>query len=320
MIANDVAIRGGGVAACCCAHLLKTGIEAADRPKLPAILVNDATQELMRDVFGRTDLFEGLPRIERRVVAWGAKAVELPHRAVVISEEELRARLAPGTTTAAGAEWTVHAASRPPGSGEQHFGTRQATAVSVTLRDDVPGCWVESVATGWLFLIPGWLLAVGGDTDELLAESQLVAAQIAHREPAGPRFAAYPRIVDPLCGPRWLACGSAALAFDPLCGDGTGYAVREGILAAAVVRAALRGGDANALLEHYRRRTIAAFGRHLDLCREFYRTGGGGEWWRGELAAIGRGIAWCREELGEGSGFRYRLSGYDLVPVENAPA
>ena len=31
-------------------------------------------------------------------------------------------------------------------------------------------------------------------------------------------------------GSGWLACGTAAMGFDPICGDGTGYAVREGIL------------------------------------------------------------------------------------------
>ena len=38
-----------------------------------------------------------------------------------------------------------------------------------------------------------------------------------------------------MCGPGWLSCGTAALSFDPICGDGTGHAVREGILAAAVI-------------------------------------------------------------------------------------
>ena len=313
MTPQNVTIRGAGVAACCCAHLLDAAVQEADRPRLPAILVNDATQQLMCEVFGRGDLFAGLPIIERRVVLWGTgKTVELPHRAVVVSEEELRARLVPRVADDGDAGWAIYAARRRAGCIEHGFGSRYATAIPVTLRGDATACWVESVEGGWLFLLPGWLLAVGGEAGELLAASRLVAGQIDLCQGDGARFPAYPRIVDPLCAPGWIACGSAALGFDPLCGDGTGYSVREGILAAAVVRAVRRGGDVNGLLEHYRRRTIAAFRRHLGLCREFYRTGGSGVWWREELEGIERGIEWCGAE----PRFRYRLSGYDLLLVE----
>ncbi len=35
------------------------------------------------------------------------------------------------------------------------------------------------------------------------------------------------------------------MAFDPICGDGTAHAIREAILAAAVIRALARGDPVN---------------------------------------------------------------------------
>ena len=98
--AVSVLIRGEGAAACCCAHLLtREGVplivETASRPKVPVIMLGEATQRLLADVFHRDDLFEGLPRIHKRVVSWGknAGALALPHSAVVASEEGLLARI-----------------------------------------------------------------------------------------------------------------------------------------------------------------------------------------------------------------------------------
>src|SRR5689334_4298295 len=95
-----VVIRGDGVAACCCARLLERGglrplIEVGNRARVPALMVGEATQNLLNDVFERHDLFEGLPRIHKRVVSWGAdsRAVEVPHSAVVVSEQALLDRL-----------------------------------------------------------------------------------------------------------------------------------------------------------------------------------------------------------------------------------
>ena len=45
-----------------------------------------------------------------------------------------------------------------------------ASAVPVTLKEnsDPARCWIESLEDGWLFLIPGWLLAVGAPAEALL--------------------------------------------------------------------------------------------------------------------------------------------------------
>src|SRR5438874_1414330 len=130
-----VRIRGEGVAACCCAHLLGAPMEVAERARVPALIVGEPTQRLIADVFGRDDIFAGLPRIERRVVAWGAETVTVPHRAVVISEQELAARLRPEIASEnIDAEWMICATRPlPVQSVEHHFGSRTASASQVVV-------------------------------------------------------------------------------------------------------------------------------------------------------------------------------------------
>src|SRR5215469_10194696 len=90
-----VHIQGDGVAGRCCAHLLgragfAVSLDEATRPRVPVILLSDPAQRLLEDVFGLRGAFAGLPRIRRRVVAWGkSEPVAVDHSAVVISEEGL---------------------------------------------------------------------------------------------------------------------------------------------------------------------------------------------------------------------------------------
>jgi hypothetical protein len=331
----DVVIRGDGVAAYGCAYLLRAagiraGIETADRPRLPVIMIGDATQALIRDVFGQQDLFSGLPRIHNRVVAWGVNAQpsSFRHSAVVVSEEILLERLhskllrddAPAPKESA---WAILSSpSLLPVSREHHFGSRVAQAVKADLKpsSNPVTCWIESLESGWLFLLPcaggsGWLLSVGSAPEFLLGHSRLVGGQVANLSGPVAQFPAYPRITWPLCGPGWLACGTAAMAFDPLCGDGSGNSIREAILASAVVRAIRQEDSADQVLDHYQARLAAGFKRHLAHCREFYASGNRGPWWDRELDHLDRGLAWCRRQLGSETEFRYRLIGFDLRPV-----
>jgi hypothetical protein len=334
-VAQSVLIRGEGVAASCCAHLLSRAglhpyVEAADRPKVPAIMLGEATQKLVADVFDRPDLFDDLPRISKRIVAWGKNStpIAVPHSAVVVSEEALLDRIQsglprPNPSLRGEAAWTIFASRPLPRSSEErHFGSRLATAAAVKLKigSDPSACWIESLQHGWLFLLPGedhaWLLSVGDLAETLLAQSRLIAAQIT--ETGAPRgtFPSHPRIVQPLCEPGWLACGTAALGFDPLCGDGTGHALREAILASAVVRAGIDGADIDALVAHYRIRLLAGFKRHLEACRQFYQAGHGGPWWDQELNSLDQGLDWCARRLESAPAFRFRLTGFALEAID----
>jgi hypothetical protein len=315
----------------------QTSINRNDRPKIPALLIGTATQALIEDVFERKDVFRGAQRISKRVVAWGARAgnadpVELPHSAMVISEQDLVDRLRPELelqpmeTPGDTADWTILTSlAREAGviSVTRHFGSRIAQASAVQLKTNCARdvCWIESLDHGWLFLLPGptsaWLLSVGGPAEELLTHSRWVGAEIESLGTAVGQFPAYPRISDPLCGDSWLACGSAAMAFDPICGDGTGNAIRESILACAVIRAISKDAkyeQKDALFAHFRTRLLAGFLKHLELCRQFYAACSG-EWWDAELHRLDEGIAWCHGQLGGEPRFRYRLRGFELEPV-----
>jgi hypothetical protein len=314
---HNVLIRGDGVAARCCGHLLgqagyRVSWEPIDRPRVPLIMLGEAPQRLIADIFQKDDLFRDLPQIRKRIVAWGAPAMELDHFAVVVSEEVLLDRLGPVASETLEPDWTIFAGPRPEATAEHRFGSRSAAPVLVQLKPEAPksACWIESLEDGWLFLNSGWLLAVGAEPERLLDASTLIQGQISPVDSPTARFPASPRMMTPLGGDGWISCGSAAMGFDPICGDGTAHAVREAILASAVIRAADSGEDVGALLSHYESRLTAGFQRHLAQCRSFYATGGSGKWWRAELRSVEQGLAWCTGRI-DGK-FRYRLEGLEL--------
>ena len=49
------------------------------------------------------------------------------------------------------------------------------------------------------------------------------------------------------------------MSFDPLCGEGAAHALREALLAAAVIRGAAKGYSVEKLLAHYRRDSCKGF-------------------------------------------------------------
>jgi hypothetical protein len=333
---TGVLIRGDGVAARCCAHLLsRSGVPVSFQPthrsRLPAIMLSEPAQALIREVFGRDNLFRDLPRIRKRIVAWGpgAKSVEMEHSAVVVSEELLLDSLGTALPNAADGvdmnediAWSVFASMPLPVAGAEHkFGSRIASALRVELKPtaEPAACWIESIEKGWLFLIAnagsGWLLSVGLRPHELLDQSRLIREQIAGYQPTAVQFAASPRIVEPLGEPGWIACGTAAMAFDPLCGDGTAHAVREAILASAVIAAAARGDDPVQLMAHYEARLTAGFRRHLAHCLQYYASGCGGTWWESEAGSVVEGLDWCDRRLSRHATFRYRLDGFELKAI-----
>lgn len=331
----NVRIKGDGIAAACCEALLAQAHggyqrEPAPRPKVPAVMLSPATQSLLADVFARPNLFNGLHPIRRRLVTWGSTdLVALPHAAVVVSEQELLGRLASATPATgdtrssasreASPTWTIQASGTTAGAAAlRDFGARDASAtqVKLTAQADVHSCSMEAVPSGWLFLVPSsvetaWLLAAGGPAEELLSESRQIGPQIDSVSSSGGSFPAHPRIAESLCEPGRLACGSAAIAFDPLCGDGTGHAVREAILACAITRAS-RNEAPDDLLWEYRLRLWSGFKRHLEHCHEFYSTGGDSDWWKAQRAAIEDGLRWMAAQHSPVPLGRYRLNGFSL--------
>jgi hypothetical protein len=329
---RSVLIRGDGIAAACCAHLLRDAgiavrIERSERPKAPALLVSDPALALMRDVFGRPDLLGDRPRISRRVVAWGQPPASLPHSGTVVSEAELVESLTPAYEPADQGEpdFVLHTTGGPPaGAVRRHFGARTASAAMVRLSDpaDADACWIEAVAEGWLFLVPAqdatWLLAIGAPFETLLTQSRLIGRRVEVLREGVRQLDAGPRIVAPAAGDGWLACGSTAIGFDPICGDGTAQAVRAAILASAVLAAIAEGGDRDRLLKHYDLALAAAMRRHLGLCAHFYRSGGEGPWWRAALDDLRAGHNWCTGQLAHAGDPAFELRDFRLLSRELA--
>ena len=333
----NIAIQGDGVAACCSAFLLqragnRVSLKQAIRSRVPAIMLSGAALELIRDVFGNPDLLRGAHRIQKRVVAWGRNDAPkiLEHAAVVVSEQTLLEALMDGIEfdleeNERDAAWRILASRPIPKPAVEHrFGSRYASAARVELRDgfDFGSCWIESLENGWLFLIPdsqesAWLLSVGLPQESLLDSSRMIAKEITVLQAQSSPFPSAPSIIAPLAGEcmdggGWLACGTAAMGFDPICGDGTAHAMREAILAAAVVGAAAKGEETNQLLAHYSSRLLAGFDRHLRLCGNFYSSGYGGAWWDSELNRVKEGIEWCSEQILPPTRFQYQLRGFEL--------
>jgi len=329
-----IALRGEGVAAACCAALLTRAglalaIDRVSRPPPPVVMLGDQALALVRDVLDRPTLWSDAARIDRRVVAWGrSDPVALPHAATILSGQAIEAAMGEFLVPVAAPsppDFTIHAAPPFPFGEFRRFGTREATARAVGIHqsDDRSACWIESVADGWLFLIPegegqGWLLSVGDGGEALLAESRLIAPRITPLDGPGTRFQTSPGLLCPPRIDRALACGSGALSFDPLCGDGTSQAAREAILASAVAIGIAEGGDAEALQAHYEAMLTAAMRRHLLMCMDFYRSGGDSPWWQDQLAGLIEGHAWCTERLGRMPEPRFLLKGDRLVAREVA--
>lgn len=334
MAKGGIFIQGGGIAACCCARLLQENawsftISRANRPKLPAILLSAGTQNLLRNIFRARDLFTGLPKIRKRIVAWqSGDPVVLPHLAVVAPEQGLLERLWArigilSDRKPAKPEWTI-ITGKPAEilPSEMRFGSRRAFVTEVVLgtaasRD---ACWVESVEDGWLFLLPtgedrGSLICVGAPAEQLLEKSRLVAPQVQELAGTTSEFAAYPRILSSLAGKGWFACGAAAMSFDPMCGGGAGNAARAAILACAAVRAIRDGESAHAVRTEYSLRLLLGFYRHLANCQKFYRGDSTSAFWSSELHLLQKGVDWSKKQLREALPSRFRLVGFELERV-----
>jgi hypothetical protein len=327
-----VEIEGDGVAAVCCAQLFSASdrlftCSRVARPRLGTVLLSRQTLLLLSEIFPAVDLVSLCHSIHKRTVAWGTDAapVTLAHSAWVVSEADLLGRLWQQVTVPVKSEerpggWKI-VASCPQ---QRAFGTRSATVVSALLKRDADqaACSIESVASGWLFLLPSGpehaatLISVGKAPAVLLGQSHLIAGVVDTLSGPAAEFPAYPRIASPICGDGWLACGASAMAFDPLCGEGTGNAARQAYLATAVVGAVRDEEPVEELLAHYTSRQMHGFLRHLQICSSFYQTGGSTSFWESETALLREGIEWAEKALREdGKPATHRLVGRQLEPI-----
>ena len=338
-----VHVGGRGIAAAAALRALQTrgiGVTADmpdpdPRPRAPLVLLGDAARALLGDVFAGhaplSDLLSQAHRIERRIVRWGDRETGVfAHSGLVVAGDRLGATLWSGAAEIPARpsdrfELTAHGGK---GLASRRFGERQAASAPVVLRPgaDDRAAYVEALDQGWAFLVPtgggqGWILTVGADPAEAIAAGTLTASVVAETGPVAARFETAPRLADPPLAAHGLVLGSAALAFDPICGDGTATAVRGALLAAAVA-AAMAGADRPELdpavdqadlTTHYRLMLIAAMRRHVSSAHPFYAAGGEGPWWRRQTDALADGHAWCTAQLAEAGEARFVLAGDRLV-------
>ena len=348
-----VEILGAGGAAMAAArvlahHGIPASISAGAMRPGPQLLLNRATLQLIEDLFGcNTALLRQGTAIRGRLVCWDAAAADpelVISPALSISSaglyqvllKALRSRAAKGlirftkeSPSSTKAAWTVDARGRSVSQRQAvPIGKRIAMSCNVRLsaEADPSLCAVETVKHGWLFLLPcGDKRAVVqafvpspsecGDQGMPLADSRLVGRLIAALEGEPSVLPCTPQLRPKLAAPAWLAAGDAALCFDPLCGDGVGQGLRNGLLAAAVIGAIERGEPQQACLSHYAYRLHRAMLAHLRATIMFYQSASPGIW-REEIAsadqAIGR-IAYGELARGALGGIKYRLEGLSLV-------
>ena len=344
---RNALVAGHGVAALACAQLLgrrgwTVGLQGDSPGAGPTLVLGASTCDLLRHVFG-DDVLAGAHRLAGRRVAWGrgAEPLAVAHPSLVIDQARLlaslRGAMTPGACRAHGdrpPDWLVDAGGRSSpvtatvaNARRRTLGRRALIASDVTLTRRAPRdtSLVETVPGGWLFLAPrgadaallqAMLPAPPAEPATalagLLAESRLVAPAIAGRTGQTTVFSAAPRISAPLCGPGWIAVGDAAIALDPICGDGTGHGLRAALLAAAVLDAGAAQSDG---LRHYEVRTRKAWLDHVDACVAFYSGGWTSELWSAEIAAMTaeRDSAHARRIAGEP--LRYGLHDEQLVAL-----
>jgi 2-polyprenyl-6-methoxyphenol hydroxylase-like FAD-dependent oxidoreductase len=148
---------------------------------------------------------------------------------------------------------------------------------------------VESTPNGWWYSAPApergavalWLT----DADEPTARAQRVEvwesclkaaphtrARLAELAPTGSvrSFAATPSATNWAPADDWLPVGDAAIAFDPISGNGLAFALRSA-LEASVVFGAARGGCFE-WFERYRAGVRDVYIQHLTRRAELYAT------------------------------------------------
>jgi hypothetical protein len=212
--------------------------------------------------------------------------------------------------------------------GQRVIVTAESQNDSLTLPDS---CYIESLPNGWLFYAPfnnglGMLQAclpsLPTNPQQALLDclyySRLISPLIHHLGLVR-CFPAAPRFQFPLYGSRWLMVGESGVKLDPISGEGTPFALRTGILAAAVIDGILQDPTtSDALLNHYQTRLTHSFLSHLQGCSQYYQLVlGNHELWQGEINQMidtGQNLS-SRLKQQTNSELNYQLIGGKLAKV-----
>lgn len=322
---TDILIHGRGLAALTAAWLLcEKGfcpvICGAASKSTRRIALNSSTVELIETLFGvRVAENESVRAIHRRrAVGWDdSQDMSVPWLSLAIDSNSLTADIDQQLLRRFGDQ--VSCPTTPPSVqyqlvidtiGPHHpqyrsecerltFGRRVSTVCTLRAARPLDEVLAERTAAGWLFLLPSamdlWTLYLVTASPDSEPEKSIVNAiecsslkgKVSERTQAEAWFPAAPILHHPLVTQNLIRAGEAAFTFDPLCGDGVGFAIRSGVLAstvaADVVRQERRG------LNYYQLRLNRAFCAHLEACCQYYSQWTTPEWQR-EVATMHQGI------------------------------
>ena len=329
---------------CCARALLLRGwmvrIQDAPAPRVPRVALNMITVGVINDLFAFTPLmWTRAFGVTGRRVRWapGEETVAVDDPTVVVAGADLHAQLLERVAATPGCRiaqpyaegWVIRArggdaAAKPNG---RQWGERKILFAELPTAETLQDMYMEATPQGWVCLFPcaPRTVAVQAMVASVAEDSRAqLAAMLERMCSVGPSFAApdpgpivldaAPRLARELCGANWFAAGEEAMRLDPVSGDGTGYAVRAAILAAAAADGIENGLPASLVYRHYRARLQSTFLAHLRACASIYGSAGFDASWDRERRATAAGIsAVTRATAGQlPSGLR--LHGLQLVP------
>ena len=334
-----VLVRGGGLAGLAAAKLLhdrgaELCLTALAQGAGRIVAVSVETLELAADLFDMdVARLQIGPMVRAREVDWssgGAGRVE--QAALVCDAQDLACVLArklesegvvAGRFDDGQADWIVDASGRDA-SGGILGGERVGYFARIADWQGKDATTITATDQGWIFTAPH---PKGGLSVLVIAPSvQRVAATpdgcadwlartgLAVRPEAiseiGRVQAIAPFLANSLAPGRKIKAGDAALALDPLRGDGTGFALRGGLLAQAVIGAIGAAKNRARYVAHYETRMRDAFVSHLNGCSAHYRAARHAGIWARDIAVMER---LARELAVDEGAFGLRLEGRDLV-------
>lgn len=302
----------------------------------PPLVLEETTVALLVDLCEGNEIFRNAHQLRRRVVCWGEEEPRLIDQpAISIRGNQLRKALSQVVLSRVSAshqaklgqenEWTVVTSDQSE-KDSRRIGRRVTliTEVEVCRETDLATSWIETNSGGWVFFAP---ISSGravlqatvpvppespeDSIDDMLANTRLIRQMAGDRVYGIDVATSAPAICTPCGTAKRLAAGRAAMCLDPLCGDGTGQALRTGLLAAAVITSVAEGGQCDALVKHFNQRLATTFSFHLIACAEFYRYDIFGQSWGEEIRSIVTAATSAKQNIEEPLSFRF--NGLHLV-------
>jgi flavin-dependent dehydrogenase len=226
-------------------------------------------------------------------------------------------------------DWVVDATTPPDHDRRLVFGRRCVVQAEVPLQAKATStAWIETVRDGWVHvapvapdravvqcMVPGRPSDPAATLGRMIAATAGMAGRIGPPEGTAVVFGAAPTLTVPCCAPAWIAVADGAVSLDPLSGLGTAWALRGGILAAAVIDGISSGLGEAECLGHYTARLREALHSHVEHCLRLYGAAFSTPAWNDEL----RLMAWALETQRHRhppEAFGLRLNGLRLEPGE----